>query len=62
MGEHPSIALIGGGVMGEAILAGVLRHKLTDAQHIFISDPIVDRGTELSERYGVTTSTDSQES
>ena len=61
MGEHPSIALIGAGVMGEAILAGVLRNKLTDAQHIFISDPIVDRGVELSERYGVTASTDSQE-
>jgi pyrroline-5-carboxylate reductase len=39
--------------MGEAILAGVLRNKLTRPEDIYISDPIVERGAELTERYGI---------
>ena len=53
MKEYPSIALIGAGVMGEAILAGVLRNELARPQDIFISDPIADRRAELTRRYGI---------
>jgi len=53
MKNYPSIAIIGAGVMGEAILAGVLRNKLTRPEDIYISDPIVERRNELTERYGI---------
>ena len=61
MKQYPSIALIGAGVMGEAILAGVLRNKLTRPQDIFISDPIVERGAELKKRYGIQAFTENLE-
>jgi pyrroline-5-carboxylate reductase len=58
MNNQPTIALIGAGVMGEAILAGILKNKLTQANCIYISDAIAERNTEITERYGVTASTE----
>jgi len=61
MKNYPSIAIIGAGVMGEAILAGVLRNKLTRPEDIYVSEPIAERGAELTERYGIQAHSDSLE-
>jgi pyrroline-5-carboxylate reductase len=61
MKDYPSIALIGAGVMGEAILAGILRNKLTRPEDIYISDAIPERSAEIKERYGVNTFNDNLE-
>lgn len=53
MKEYPSITIIGAGVMGEAILAGILRNKLTKPQDISVADAIPERCNELQEKYGV---------
>lgn len=53
MSEQPIITIVGPGVMGEAIIAGLLRDGLTTPDHIRASGPIVERGIELQERYGV---------
>ncbi len=62
MSQSPTIAVIGGGVMGEAIISGVLRNRLTQAECIFVADPIAERGHELAERYGISASVDARES
>ena len=48
-----TIALIGSGAMGEAIIGGLLRTGLTTAEHILASGPRAERGEELKEKYGV---------
>ncbi|MCE1253056.1 MAG: pyrroline-5-carboxylate reductase [Anaerolineae bacterium] len=58
MEQSPSIAIIGGGVMGEAILSGVLHKQLTRSDCVFVADPIAERGRELAERYSITSFTD----
>ena len=47
------ISFIGPGVMAEAMLAGIIRKKLTDPANILISGPIIDRNKELEDKYGV---------
>ena len=47
------IALIGGGVMGDAILSAVLRKGLTSPQAIFVSDTNEVRHQYLEQEYGV---------
>ncbi len=42
-----TIALIGSGAMGEAIIGGLLRTGLTTAEHILASGPRAERGEEL---------------
>ena len=46
------VALLGGGVMGEAILAAALRAGV-DVEDLAVSEPSARRATELAERYGV---------
>ncbi len=46
------IGLLGGGVMGEAILAAVLRSGV-DLEDVAVSEPSAVRANELAERYGV---------
>lgn len=59
MGEtFKTIALIGSGAMGEAIIGGLLRTGLTPAGHILASGPRVERGEELREKYGIQPFTD----
>ncbi len=53
MSEQPIITVVGPGVMGEAIIAGLLRNGLTVPEKIRASGPIVERGEEMEERYGV---------
>jgi pyrroline-5-carboxylate reductase len=59
MTENPiKIALIGSGNMGEAIIAGLLRHGVALPHNIFAVDPLVERGADLQTRFGITPGTD----
>jgi pyrroline-5-carboxylate reductase len=53
MGQSPLIALIGPGAMGEAMIVGMLRKQITSPERILASGPIIERGQELQERYGI---------
>ena len=56
-----TIALIGYGNMGEAIIAGLLRNGLAPANCIYASGPRAERGAELQSRYGILPFTDNAE-
>jgi len=49
-----ALALLGGGVMGEALLAAALRGGL-DPATVIVAEPDPARAADLSERHGVTT-------
>lgn len=49
------IAFIGAGVMGEAMIAGLLKNALVPPKHIVASHPREDRRQRLSERFGIAT-------
>ena len=53
MSKKPVIVVVGPGAMGEAIIAGLLRQELTDADKLLAAGPIVERGEELKKHYGV---------
>jgi len=61
MGQSPLIALIGPGAMGEAMIVGMLRKQITSPERILASGPIVERGQELQERYGVVPMSDNNQ-
>lgn len=48
-----SIAFVGGGVMGEAMIRGILNKQLVTPAEISVSDPLDTRRRLLQERYGV---------
>ncbi|MCE7873002.1 pyrroline-5-carboxylate reductase [bacterium CPR1] len=52
------IAFIGSGVMAEAMILGILAHKLYLPEQIHCSDTLPARGDFLRERYGVHATTD----
>jgi pyrroline-5-carboxylate reductase len=52
------IAVIGPGVMAEAVVAGLLRKKLADPKNIIASGPRAERGEELNKKYGINSTTD----
>ncbi len=54
----PTIALIGSGVMGGAIIAGLLRNGITVPTKILASGPRSERGEELAQSYGIRVFTD----
>lgn len=56
-----TIALIGSGVMGEAIIAGLLRNGVTLPENILASGPRQERGDELVKCYGIRVFTDNQQ-
>jgi pyrroline-5-carboxylate reductase len=56
--EKMKIALIGPGVMGEAILSGLINSKTCTPQAITISSPEADRNQEIAEKYHVTIAKD----
>ena len=58
MNETKSITLIGPGAMAEAIIAGLLRNKITAPDHILASGPRLERVEELRQRYGIRPFTD----
>ena len=47
------IAFIGSGAMAEAMIGGLLRQNLAEAQDLFAADPHEKRLQELKERYGI---------
>jgi pyrroline-5-carboxylate reductase len=47
------IAFIGGGVMGEAMIKGLLRQELVVPAQVMVSDPLSERCRALVERYQV---------
>ena len=49
------IAFIGCGMMGEALIKGLLHEKLVEPTQIVASHPRPERLRELSERYGIRT-------
>jgi pyrroline-5-carboxylate reductase len=52
------IAFIGPGVMAEAMIAGLLRRKLSKPESISAAGPREERGSELSKKYGIKSTTD----
>ncbi|MGB9799652.1 MAG: pyrroline-5-carboxylate reductase [Thermanaerothrix sp.] len=56
-----SIALIGPGVMAEAIINGLIRQKVVAPNQIIAAGPRPERGRELTERYGIRFTTDNAE-
>ncbi len=50
------VAFVGSGVMGEAMLAGLLTQGLVDPLQIVASHPRANRREQLVERYGITVS------
>jgi pyrroline-5-carboxylate reductase len=55
MDAKPTIALIGSGVMAEAILGSLLKKKFTIPEKIRASEPRQERRQELEERYQILT-------
>jgi pyrroline-5-carboxylate reductase len=55
------ITIIGSGVMGEAILAGIIRAGVAAPEQIRASGPRKERGIQLQEQFGVGTYTDNVE-
>ena len=47
------ITFIGGGVMGEAMIAALINQELIEPQHITASDPLKERGDILVKQYGI---------
>ncbi len=54
------IAFIGGGVMGEAMVSGLLNKKVVEAEAILVSDVDQARRKALAEKYGVQCSADNR--
>lgn len=61
MNPETRIAIIGYGVMGEAIIAGLLRQKIVSRDNIRASGPRIERTQILVERYGISAMTDNAE-
>ncbi len=56
--QPETIAIIGPGVMAEAMISGMLRKQVTTGDHILASGPELDRNEELRDRYGIRTMND----
>ncbi len=54
------ITLIGSGVMGEAIIGGMLERQLTTPENIRAADPVAKRGEELKKTYNIIPFTDNR--
>ncbi|NDJ76852.1 MAG: pyrroline-5-carboxylate reductase [Chloroflexi bacterium] len=58
MFENVTVAFIGSGNMGEAMIHGLLDKQLVSPEQITAADPRTERGQELAQRFGVRTTTD----
>lgn len=58
MNVNPTIAIIGSGVMGEAIISGLIRNEVTLPDNIRVSDTRQERVNELHSSFGVSPFTD----
>jgi pyrroline-5-carboxylate reductase len=61
MFKDRTIAFIGAGVMGEAMIRGLLSQKIADAEQIIASDPWQERLQHLRERHRIQTTTNNAE-
>jgi pyrroline-5-carboxylate reductase len=59
--EGKQIAFIGGGMMGTAMISGVLKNEVVTPGQITVSDPNTARGDVLTSEYGVTYTTSNTE-
>ena len=55
------IAVIGAGVMGEAMIGGLLKQELVAPEQIIATEPREGRRTEIAQRYGVRVTDDNVE-
>jgi len=53
--ENVHITFVGGGIMAEAIIRGLLRRQLAASQMIVVSDPVAERRAHLAENLHVRT-------
>ena len=51
--RHQRIAFVGGGVMAEAMIRGVLDRHLVPPSHVLVTGPRRERRAELEKRYGI---------
>jgi pyrroline-5-carboxylate reductase len=58
--EKSKVAFIGAGVMGEAMIQGMLKKKLIEPSRIIAADNRALRGQELKERYAISYSADNR--
>jgi pyrroline-5-carboxylate reductase len=56
-----SIAFIGGGVMAEAMIGGLIRGELVGPDHVFVGEPHENRRAALQSRYQIHATTDNRE-
>ena len=56
-----SVAFIGGGVMAEAMIGGLLERKLVTPNHVTAGEPHEKRRAELESRYQIRTTADNRE-
>src|SRR3990172_5786065 len=53
--KHRTVAFLGGGRMGEALVSGLIRSDGRSADEIMVTNRREERSPEIAERYGVTT-------
>lgn len=51
--DEKTLTFIGSGVMGEAMMKGLLHQELIDPRRVIAADPLEARGQQLSDRYGI---------
>jgi pyrroline-5-carboxylate reductase len=61
MFKDQKIAFIGGGVMGEAMIRGLLSQNIVTADQVIVADPWDERRNYLAEKYGCYTTKDNRE-
>jgi pyrroline-5-carboxylate reductase len=59
--ENRTLSFIGVGVMGEAMIRGLLTRERLSPDQIIAADPVESRRREVAERYGVRTTTNNRE-
>lgn len=48
-----TVSFIGGGIMGEAMIRGLINQNIVTPAHIYAADPLPERLVELRERYDI---------
>jgi pyrroline-5-carboxylate reductase len=48
-----NVAFIGGGVMGEAMIRGLINQNIVNPDCIYAADPLAERREDLRQRYGI---------
>jgi pyrroline-5-carboxylate reductase len=56
-----NVAFIGSGIMGEAMIRGLITQQIVSPERIYAADPMADRLEEIRQRYGVHVTTNNAE-